>query len=137
MKRWVATTFNNKYGSRRIQLNTGNIEKGFNREILGYTKLLVMGGTSMANETTTDQQKSRMKTAAVNLVAMLAVQQALITTMGIIAHSLDGDDDDETSPVLAFVANLLQGIHDELSTFSPIGAANWAYRDSYKVTWRK
>jgi len=128
MKRWVATTFNNKYGSRRIQLNTGNIEKGFNREVLAYTKLLVMGGTSMANDTTTDQQKSRMKTAAVNLVAMLAVQQALITTMGIIAQSLDGDDDDETSPVLAFVANLLQGIHDELSTFSPIGVANWAYR---------
>lgn len=128
MKRWVATTFNNKYGSRRIQLNTGNIEKGFNREVLAYTKLLIMGGNSMANETTTDQQKSRMKTAAVNLVAMLAVQQALITTMGIIAQSLDGDDDDETSPVLAFIANLLQGIHDELSTFSPIGAANWAYR---------
>ena len=133
MKRWVATTFNNKYGSRRIQLNTGNIEKGFNREILGYTKLLVAGGFSMASETTTDQQKSRMKTAAVNLVAMLAVQQALISTMGIIAHSLDGDDDDNTSPVLAFVANLLQGIHDELSTFSPIGVANWAYRAFFQT----
>ena len=128
MKRWVATTFNNKYGSRRLQLNTGMVEKGFNREVMSYVQLLALGGSSMANQMTTDQQKSRMRTAATNLVAMLAVQQALITTMGILAKSLDDDDDESTSPFLAFMANILQGIHDELSTFSPLGAANWAYK---------
>lgn len=133
MKRWLATTFNNKYGSRRLQLNTGNIEKGFNREVMSYAKLLVLGGTSIANQATTDQQKSRSRTAATNLVAMLAIQQALVTTMGILAKSLDGDDEEETSPFLAFMANILQGIHDELSTFSPIGAANWAYKSFYQT----
>jgi hypothetical protein len=133
MKRWVTTTFNNKYGDRRLQLNTGNIEKGFNREVMSYAKLLILGGTSMANQATTDQQKSRAQTAATNLVAMLAVQQALITTMGIIAKSLDPDDEESTSPFLALMANILQGIHDELSTFSPIGAANWAYRSFFQT----
>jgi hypothetical protein len=133
MKRWLATTFNNKYGSRRLQLNTGNVEKGFNREVLSYVKLLALGGSSMANQMTTDQQKSRMRTAATNLVGMLAVQQALITTMGILAKSLDDDDDESTSPFLAFMANILQGIHDELTTFSPIGAANWAYKSFYQT----
>ena len=133
MKRWLATTFNNKYGSRRLQLNTGNLEKGFNREVMSYAKLLALGGSSMVNDMTTDQQKSRMATAATNLVAMLAVQQALITTMGIIAKSLDPDDDESTSPFLAFMANILQGIHDELSTFSAIGAANWAYKSFYQT----
>jgi len=133
MKRWLATTFNNKYGSRRLQLNTGNIEKGYNREVLSYLRLLVLGGSDMANQATTDQQKSRMRTAATNLVGMLAVQQALITTMGILAKSLDPDDDESTSPFLAFMANLMQGIHDELTTFSPIGAANWAYKSFYQT----
>ncbi len=133
MKRWLATTFNNKYGSRRLQLNTGNIEKGFNREVGSYLRLLALGGSSMANETVTDQQKSRMRTAATNLVGMLAIQQALITTMGIIAKSLDPDDEESTSPFLAFMANLLQGMHDELTTFSPIGAANWAYKSFYQT----
>jgi hypothetical protein len=87
----------------------------------------------MANETVTDQQKSRMRTAATNLVGMLAIQQALITTMGIIAKSLDPDDEESTSPFLAFMANLLQGMHDELTTFSPIGAANWAYKAFYQT----
>jgi len=59
---------------------------------------------------------------------MLAVQQALITTMGILAKSLDDDDEEPTSPFLAFIGNILQGMHDELSTFSPLGAANWAYK---------
>ena len=133
MKRWLATTFNNKNGSRRLQLNTGNIEKGYNREVLSYLKLLALGGSSMANQATTSQQKSRMGTAATNLVAMLAVQQALITTMGIIAKSLDPDDDESTSPFLAWLANILQGIHDEISTFSAIGAANWAYKSFYQT----
>ena len=128
MKRWVASTFNNKYGARRLQLNTGNLEKGFNREVMSYVQLLALGGSSMANQMTTDQQKSRMRTAATNLVAMLAVQQALITTMGILAKSLDDDDEEPTSPFLAFIGNILQGMHDELSTFSPLGAANWAYK---------
>jgi len=64
MKRWVASTFNNKYGARRLQLNTGNLEKGFNREVMSYVQLLALGGSSMANQMTTDQQKSRMRTAA-------------------------------------------------------------------------
>jgi len=87
----------------------------------------------MTNDMTTSQQKSRMATAATNLVGMLAVQQALITTMGIIAKSLDPDDDETTSPFLAFMANILQGIHDELTTFSPLGAANWAYKSFYQI----
>ena len=128
MKRWLTSTFNNKYGARRLQLNTGNLEKGFNREVMSYVQLLALGGSSMANQMTTDQQKSRMRTAATNLVAMLAVQQALITTMGILAKSLDDDDEEPTSPFLAFIGNILQGMHDELSTFSPLGAANWAYK---------
>lgn len=133
MKRWLATTFNNKNGSRRLQLNTGNVEKGYNREVLSYLKLLALGGASMANQATTAQQKSRMRSAATNMVVMLAIQQALITTMGIIAKSLDPDDDESTSPFLAFLANLLQGMHDELSTFSAIGAANWAYKSFYQT----